>query len=371
MSTPELDQLRQELQSIREECEALRQQVSELQPTSSRARDAGSDAVPASTVSSRRTAFKLAAGAVAGGAAALAVSGGRAAATDNVAPLIGNTSTQGTSGRTRTTFDYTNPNGPQQTNAIGTFDANIFLVRDRFTSSLSEALLARDASDFPAAVAGYGYRAVDNGVYGLSGKPGGYGVVGAAGAGATGMLARGARANIELPLQGSAPPNRADAHRQGELVHDQNGDLWLCTAAGTPGTWTKLAGQKTSGAFHAIAPKRIYDSRPDTSPFLPPKARINPGENRLIDCTQNASGVPAAARAILLNLTAAGPTGKGNLAVYPDGTAPPSASTINYSAGVNIANSTIVACGPGAKIRVACGGSSGVDFIIDISGYFR
>lgn len=367
----ENDELRQRLEELQAECTSLRAAVTELRSTTAPAA-ADPQLAPSCAPTSRRRMLRLAGAAVAtGGAAVLATSNGRAAATDGVAPLIGNVSAQGNSGRTRTTIDYVNVDGPQQVNVVGPFDANIFLVRDRFTSGASEALLARDASEFPAAVAGYAYRAVANGMYGFAGRAGGYGVVGAGGLGATGVLARGARANVELSPQGSAPSNRSDAHRQGELVHDQNGDLWLCTAAGSPGTWTKIAGQKTAGAFHAIAPKRIYDSRPDTSPFLPPKARINPGENRLIDCTQNASGVPPAAKAILLNLTAAGPTGRGNLAVYPDGTAPPTASTINYTAGVNIANSTIVACGPGAKVRVACGGSSGVDFIIDVSGYFR
>jgi hypothetical protein len=371
MTTPEVEQLRQDLEALRAECAELRSLLAEVRPPSPADRAVDGPRTTIETTASRRTMFKMAAGAAAGGVAAMAVSEGRAAATDGAALIVGTTSSQGDPNRTRTTIDYRNANGPQQTSGLTTVNANIFLVRDRFPSLLSDVVLTRDASDFPSAVAGYAYRAVPNGMYGFTAVPGGYGAVAVGSGGATGVLARGARANVELAPAGSPPPNRIDAHRRGELIDDQNGDLWLCTAAGTPGTWTKIAGPNTAGAFQAIAPKRVYDSRPDTSPFLPPKARLNPGENRLIDCTLNASFVPPSAKAVVLNLTAAGPTGRGNLSVYPDGTPPPTTSTVNYTAGVNIANSTIVGCGPGAKIRVLCGGESAVDFIVDILGYFR
>lgn len=38
----------------------------------------------------------------------------------------------------------------------------------------------------------------------------------------------------------AAPPARSDAHVAGELDLDVNGDLWLCTGAGSPGTWRKI-----------------------------------------------------------------------------------------------------------------------------------
>ena len=45
------------------------------------------------------------------------------------------------------------------------------------------------------------------------------------------------------------------------------------------------------------------------------KGRLDPGENRVVDCTVNSSGVPADAKGVLLNLTAANPASTGNLAV--------------------------------------------------------
>ena len=127
----------------------------------------------------------------------------------------------------------------------------------------------------------------------------------------------------------------------------------------------------SAGAFHAIAPRRVYDSRTGKAPLTVFKGKLNPGENRAVDCTVDAPDVPSTSKAVVLNLTAANTTGTGNLAVYPDGTPAPSTSSINYT-GLNIANSTTSGCGPGAKVRVQCGatGATGADFIIDILGYY-
>ena len=127
-----------------------------------------------------------------------------------------------------------------------------------------------------------------------------------------------------------------------------------------------------AGALNLIAPVRVYDSREDQEPLDVTKGPLSPGENRAVDCTVNGSGVPADATGVVLNLTAADPVDVGNLAVYPDGTEPPSISTLNYRPGENIANSTISGCGPGATIRVQCGptGVGATDFVVDISGYY-
>jgi hypothetical protein len=320
---------------------------------------------------SRRNLFKLAAGAAAGGTAfAIAKSAGPVAATDGQSVLIGDSRTQGNANsRSTTVVDYEGASGPQVPGPLigGFSNANIMLVRDRPGGVL---ILTPDSSSYPAAVAGYAYRAVANGLFGLSAN-GGAGLVGyGAGAGTTGVLARGSRANIEMFPAGDAPSTRTDAHKLGELVTDTAGDLWCCVAAGSPGSWRKLAGPMSAGAFHAIAPKRVYDSRVGKAPNLVAKGKLNPGQNRVVDCTEGGA-VPSTSKAVVLNLTAANTTGTGNLAVYPDGSPPPPTSSINYT-GLNIANSTTSGCGPGAKVRVQCGatGATGADFIIDILGYY-
>ena len=58
------------------------------------------------------------------------------------------------------------------------------------------------------------------------------------------------------------PAAVATRTRGGEVVHDTNGDMWVCVAAGSPGTWRKIAGPSASGAFHVLElAVRAYDSR--------------------------------------------------------------------------------------------------------------
>jgi hypothetical protein len=115
----------------------------------------------------------------------------------------------------------------------------------------------------------------------------------------------------------------------------------------------------------------VYDSREGELPLTVVKGRLEPGTNRVVDCTINSSGVPADATAVVINLTVAATVGRGFLAVYPDGVAAPATSTLNYNVGLNIANSTTSGCGPGAKTRVRCGGSTGAHFLVDVVANYR
>jgi hypothetical protein len=319
---------------------------------------------------SRRNLFKFAAGAAVGGTAlAIAKSAGPVAAGDGDHIEVGATTDQGDTGRTTTVLSYSNAAGPQTANLAGPpLNANIMTVRDGFGVFAPFNLTA---SDYPAALGGYAYSKVPNGVYGKSANKG-YGVVGSgSGDGATGVLARGTRANIELQRGGTPPATRIDAHTVGELVCDSAGDLWCCTAPGKPGSWKKLAGSHTTGAFAVLpTPKRVYDSRVGQIPLGVNKGKLNPGSTRVVDCTVGAPEVPNSARAVVMNITAANTTGLGNLAVYPDGSPAPATSSINFTGGVNIANSTTSGCGPSAKVKVLAGGNTGADFIIDIVGYY-
>lgn len=331
-------------------------------------RNMETDELPEQDSASRRGLLKLAAGAAAGGAAAAVVAASSASANDGDNVVVGQVTTQGNTARTFTTINYTNAQSPYQGIGFGSGPANVFLVRDNPGGIL---IINPDTSPYPAAVAGYAYRAVDNGVYGYTGKADGYGVVAYGQTGAKGLLARGKKANVEMYNEGSVPQTRTDPHARGELLCDGDGTLWYCTAAGTPGTWQKMAGSGTSGQLHPITPARVYDSRPGELPLTVPKGRLEPGMNRVVDCTVNSSGVPADATAVVINLTAAATVGRGFLGVYPDGVAAPATSTLNYNVGLNIANSTTSGCGPGAKIRVRCGGSTGAHFLVDVVAYYR
>lgn len=124
-------------------------------------------------------------------------------------------------------------------------------------------------------------------------------------------------------------------------------------------------------AYTVVSPTRIADSRgwqglygplwPDgPTPVL--VAGVGP--------------VPVEATAVVLNVTAIGPSGNGNLRVYPDTlgtrlTPPPNASSINYIAGRDIPNQVVVALPSNGVINLYSdmGLGGAVDVAVDVVGY--
>jgi hypothetical protein len=334
----------------------------------------GTDLVPAPSAvetapkASRRGLLKLAGAAAAGTAAAVAANALPAAAADGDAiTASGQPSTTATSTST-TGLVYSNTAVPTATLGFITSNTNLFTVRDTTGGIL---LFPPNGSSYPAAVAGYTNRTVANGVYGFSAMPG-YGVVGYGSDDAgVGVLARGAKANVELFSAGTAPNTRSDAHLKGEMICDVNGDVWVCVAAGSPGTWRHVAGTTTTGSLHLLAsPKRVYSSRPEDEPVsVGPKTPLS--ATRTIDCKQGSSGVPAGATGVVLNVTAIAASANGYLSVSPGSTGFSGTSTLNWSAnGAVVANGVTVGTGAGATIDVTIGGGGTANFIVDVMGYY-
>ncbi|MGZ4770037.1 MAG: hypothetical protein ACXVLX_15350 [Ilumatobacteraceae bacterium] len=298
--------------------------------------------------SSRREMFKklalAGAGVAAGGVLAQA---SPAAATDGVALVIGD---EAQTAQTPTTLV-----------ANGFAGGQVLLVDD-------VSGFAAGSSIHPGALAGWS--GARTGVYGFT-QNGPYGVVAFGSSNnSTGLLAFGRKANAELSPSGLPAPQRAVAHNLGELVEDDNGDLWLCVVAGNPGTWRKLGGPATSGQLHLLAaPVRVYDSRPAAPPLaVLPKTQLVSNTPRTIDATGNTSGVPTAATGVLINITVTLGTAQGFLTAWPSG-AFPGTSSINFSAGQTIAATTVTRCGPNATFLVLA--NVATDVIIDVIGYYQ
>jgi len=85
--------------------------------------------------------------------------------------------------------------------------------------------------------------------------------------------------------------------------------------------------------------------------------------------------IPATAQAIAFNVTIADPANSGWVALWPYGGAWPGVSTINFIAGENLANGAIVPVAAGSPdlnvIAAFEPGASGVNLILDITGYFQ
>ena len=111
-----------------------------------------------------------------------------------------------------------------------------------------------------------------------------------------------------------------------------------------------------------VSPTRLLDTRDGTGGWLNALAA---GQAIDLDVA-GAAGIPAGAKATLLNVTVTGGAGAGYLTVYPCGTERPLASNLNFSAGQTVANAVVAPLGGGKACFYA---SSPVHVIADVAGY--
>ena len=144
------------------------------------------------------------------------------------------------------------------------------------------------------------------------------------------------------------------------MLVDANGVMWLCTAAGQPGTWAPISG----GTMQLLtSPQRVYDSRNAGA-----GGRFSGGETRAIEVTAAGIGVPANAGAIACNLTVTETDDLGFLTAFPAGVDRPITSNVNWSAGATVANSATVRLGAGGRIWIYVERSH-AQVIVDVAGY--
>lgn len=259
--------------------------------------------------------------------------------------------------------------------------------------SVAGAVPAADAP-FPGQVGGYGNADVANGLHGSTDQATGFGVVAAnlapAAATATDPVPTGLAvaslggAQIRfVPLTGAVTGPTPGDHVAGELYADAVGTLWFTVPAPTTTDATavrfvKLAGTPTAGAFHAIDPQRVYDSRQAAYTV---KGVLAPNTNRVVSVAdgRNESGtvtlanaVPLGATAVEINLTAVNMTAPNFLQVTAGDKTTVTASLLNWGPGdIQIANSVTVPVDAEREIRVYCGNQTGsTDFVVDVFGYY-
>lgn len=331
----------------------------------------------AASTSSRRGALKLAGAAAAGGAALLLTRPESAAAADGAFVTVSATVSSTPVTITPTVLEYTNTIAPSVTYNGAPVGASIFLARDIPTAPVD--FNPDGSTTFPAAVGGYAFRTVPNGVYGYTRRPG-YGVVGVGGvSGATGVYAQGAKANLELKPGGTSPLARTDAHNTGEIIVDVDGNVWVSVTAGTPGIWRKLAGSASAGSFHALAPARVYDSRaaaPAPGALAFQTSRLISVSAKRDTSTGNvttADIVPAGATAIAVNVTVVNTVAGGFVTLNPGGITTTDGATVNWSAtGQILNNGVIVKLNDTRGVTAVVGGSAPTrtDLVLDVTGYF-
>ena len=121
--------------------------------------------------------------------------------------------------------------------------------------------------------------------------------------------------------------------------------------------------------LHTLSPCRLIDTRGTAAPLGGPA--LVAGGVRIFDADTGCA-IPATARALSVNVTVVGPTGPGDLRLYPPGGGVPLASTINYGAGQTRANSAVLPLNGSRQFAVRCDQAAGsVHLLVDVNGYFE
>src|SRR5262249_28397962 len=114
-----------------------------------------------------------------------------------------------------------------------------------------------------------------------------------------------------------------------------------------------------------IAPTRVIDSRAST--HVGPYSTRWPANTSRDVTIAGGGGVPATAEAVILHVTAVGPSGNGFATVYPSRTSRPTASNLNFVANVTVPNAVTVELGSG---HIAVFTSAATDILVDVVGYY-
>jgi hypothetical protein len=325
--------------------------------------------VPAGDAPTDRRRFLRLVGATAVGAAGTMVAMAPAAgAIDGDAVTVGQTATTSPGSAASTVLDYTTA----QVRSVSGNAKAIFAVTE---GGVTDVLTA--------AIAGIAGVNVVDAVGGATSSPEGTGVIGFAldGVGVAGLsntsigVAGVSLGSADLVALGSgviglnshlpALPPTVGSYITGDLARDDGGNLFVCVQGGAPGSWRKLAGPATAGAFSAISPQRVYDSR------VGPK--IATDQERVISVATTPAGaavVPAGALAVAVTVTVTETEGVGGfLSIRPGGTPYLDTSSINwFGPGQNIATTVLSALGGDRQLTVRS--LSSTHFVVDVTGYF-
>jgi sugar lactone lactonase YvrE len=132
------------------------------------------------------------------------------------------------------------------------------------------------------------------------------------------------------------------------------------------------AGSSTASSFVPITPCRLLDTR-STSPVGPRSTPITAGESLQVQVTgSNGSCViPTSATAMVINVTAVGPTASSFITLFPADVALPNASNLNFIAGqAPTPNLVTVSLSAAGAIKIF-NESGAVNVIGDVAGYYQ
>jgi Subtilase family len=116
--------------------------------------------------------------------------------------------------------------------------------------------------------------------------------------------------------------------------------------------------------FYTASPCRVVDTRQSGG-------ALSCGTPRAITMVGGTCDVPTGAKAVSVNVTVTEASATGNLKVYAADAPAPSASTLNYVAGVNRANNAVSPLNASGQMAVLCSPAGTAHVIVDVNGYFK
>jgi hypothetical protein len=358
----------EELEALRAEVAALRAEVAAGTPSEQ-------------TAISRRRLLTGLAGVGAAGVAAVATAN-PASADDGDSLTLGVTN----SSTSPTVLSHTSTDMETALQVKTSSTSAIFATTDPeqepFDSNIKRAILAIAGGEVGpnGAAFGIGAFAIDGiaveGVNDSDGRPAVVGTNQGAGAALAGVsFGHGPQLVLSRESSPSTGPPSGTVEA-GSIRFDGAGDLWLCLADGSPGSWTRLLREDTAaGRVIPIAPMRVLDTRATGgraagAPVVPGqrKGPLRGGSSVTLDLA-GVAPIPATASGVVGNATVLTSDGNGFLRIMPAGASVP-AATFNFYDGVTVSNGFTSGL-TSAGLRAVAPAPSTVRYhlVIDISAY--
>ena len=147
-----------------------------------------------------------------------------------------------------------------------------------------------------------------------------------------------------------------------DLVNSSSGTVQVI--ADVTGYFTPVS----ASGYTSLSPARLLDTRKGIGA---PTGVVGQGQAVTLTVAGADGGqLPSSGiKAVALNVTVTGTVGGGYITAYPDGTARPTASNVNFNPGDTLANMVIVPVGADGKIDLY-NSSTGTQIIADVDGYF-
>jgi hypothetical protein len=128
------------------------------------------------------------------------------------------------------------------------------------------------------------------------------------------------------------------------------------------GGWYSDGSTSLGGFYAPLPPARILDTRNGTG-------AIGPGQAISVQAT-GVGGVPSTGvSAVVLNVTAVGPSAGSYLTVYPTGSPLPTASNLNFGPGQTVPNLVVAKVGSGGKVDIY-NAAGATHVIFDVAGWY-